>query len=86
MAKFLIGLVLVLVLVLPQVTFTIGEWEQGMIVQFGNPQRILQEPGLYFKLPILQNLVRFEKRVLTTDLARGEPALVKADPEPVGAS
>jgi modulator of FtsH protease HflC len=72
MAKFLIGLVLVLVLVLPQVVFTIGEREQGMIVQFGNPQRILQEPGLYFKLPVIQTLVRFEKRVLSTDARTAE--------------
>lgn len=72
MAKFLIGLVLVLTLVLPQVTFTIGEWEQGMIIQFGNPQRILQEPGLYFKLPVIQTLIRFEKRVLSTDARTAE--------------
>jgi modulator of FtsH protease HflC len=72
MAKFLIGLVLVLVLVLPQIVFTIGEWEQGMIVQFGNPQRILQEPGLYIKLPVIQTLVRFEKWVLSTDARTAE--------------
>jgi len=72
MAKFLIGLVLVSVLVLLQLAFTIGEWEQGMIVQFGNPQRILQEPGLYLKLPVIQTLVRFEKRVLTTDAQTAE--------------
>ena len=65
--RLLIGLGLVLVFVAAQAAFTIGEWEQGMVVQFGNPKRIIQEPGLYFKLPVAQNLVRFEKRVLTTD-------------------
>ena len=72
MARLLIGLGLVLAFALAQTAFTIGEREQGMIVQFGNPQRILQEPGLYFKLPLLQNLVRFEKRVLTTDAQTAE--------------
>jgi membrane protease subunit HflC len=72
MLKLLIGLGLVIVFALPQVAFTIGEWEQGMIVQFGNPQRILQEPGLYFKLPFVQNVVRFEKWVLTTDARTAE--------------
>ena len=43
-----------------------------MVVQFGNPKRIIQEPGLYFKLPVAQNLVRFEKRVLTTDARESE--------------
>ena len=70
--RLVIGIGLVLVFVAAQAAFTIGEWEQGMVVQFGNPKRIIQEPGLYFKLPIAQNLVRFEKRVLTTDARESE--------------
>ncbi len=70
--RLVIGLGLVLVFVAAQAAFTIGEWEQGMVVQFGNPKRIIQEPGLYFKLPVAQNLVRFEKRVLTTDARESE--------------
>ncbi len=70
--RLVIGLGLVLVFVAAQAAFTIGEWEQGMVVQFGNPKRIIQEPGLYFKLPVAQNLVRFEKRVLTTDAHESE--------------
>ena len=72
MARLLVGLGLVLVFVAAQAAFTIGEWEQGMVVQFGNPRRIIQEPGLYFKLPGVQNLVRFEKRILTTDAREAE--------------
>ncbi len=70
--RLVIGLGLVLVFVAAQAAFTIGEWEQGMVVQFGDPKRIIQEPGLYFKLPVAQNLVRFEKRVLTTDARESE--------------
>ena len=70
--RLVIGLGLVLVFVAAQAAFTIGEWEQGMVVQFGNPKRIIQEPGLYFKLSVAQNLVRFEKRVLTTDARESE--------------
>ncbi len=72
MARLLIGLGLVVVFALAQTAFTIGEGEQGMIVQFGEPKRILQEPGLYFKVPVVQNLARFEKRVLTTDARTAE--------------
>jgi modulator of FtsH protease HflC len=72
MARLLIGLGLVVAFAITQTAFTIGEREQGLIIQLGNPKRILQEPGLYFKLPILQNLVRFEKRVLTTDAQTAE--------------
>lgn len=72
MLRIIIGLGLVLVFVASQAAFTIGQWEQGMVVQFGNPKRIIQEPGLYFKLPMAQNLVRFEQRVLTTDAHESE--------------
>ncbi len=72
MTRLLVGLGLVFIVVATQTVFTIGEWEQGMVVQFGNPKRIIQEPGLYFKLPGIQNLVRFEKRVLTTDARAAE--------------
>lgn len=72
MTRLLVGLGLVFVVVAVQTVFTIGEWEQGMVVQFGNPKRIIQEPGLHFKLPGIQNLVRFEKRVLTTDARAAE--------------
>jgi len=72
MARLFIGLGLVAVFALAQTAFTIGEWEQGMIIQFGNPKRILQEPGLYFKLPVIQTLVRFDKWVLTTDARTAE--------------
>lgn len=72
MAKLLIGLGFVVAFVFIQAAFTIGEREQGLIIQLGNPKRILQEPGLYFKLPFVQNLVYFDKRVLTTDAQTAE--------------
>lgn len=72
MLRIIIGAGLVLVFVASQAAFTIGQWEQGMVVQFGNPKRIIQEPGLYFKLPMAQNVARFEKRVLTTDARESE--------------
>jgi membrane protease subunit HflC len=72
MTRLLIGLGLVIVFALTQAAFTIGEREQGLLIQLGNPKRILKEPGLYFKLPVVQNLVRFDKRVLTTDAQTAE--------------
>jgi len=47
--------------------FTIDEKEQVIITQFGKYIRTIQEPGLHFKIPIIQTLHLFEKRVLTTD-------------------
>jgi len=72
MVKLFVGLGLALLVLIPQFAFTIGEREQGLIVQFGNPQRTIQEPGLYFKMPFVQTLVRIDKRVLTTDARTAE--------------
>ncbi len=72
MTNVLIGLVLVLALVLPQFAFTIAEWEQGMIVRFGDPQPILEKHGLYFKLQFIDTLERFEKWVLSTEARTAE--------------
>src|SRR3990172_9189729 len=52
---------------LSSATFTIDEKEQAIITQFGKYIRTIKEPGLYFKIPIIQTLNIFEKRVLTTD-------------------
>ena len=60
-------LILIGFIFLSNATFTIDEKEQAIITQFGKYIRTIQEPGLHFKVPILQTLHLFEKRVLTTD-------------------
>lgn len=54
---------LVLVFVLPGV-FVINEQEQGLVTQLGRPIRMLQAPGLYFRVPGLQDVHRLDKRML----------------------
>ncbi len=48
-------------------TFTIDEKEQAIITQFGKYIRTIKEPGLHFKIPLIQTLHRFESRVLPLD-------------------
>jgi membrane protease subunit HflC len=54
--------------------FIIDEREQGIVVQFGDPKRVVTEPGLNFKLP-WQDVVYYDKRVLQVD---GQPEQVTA--------
>ncbi|MBN35108.1 MAG: HflC protein [Rhodospirillaceae bacterium] len=54
--------------------FTIAEYEQGIVVQFGDPRRVETEPGLEFKWP-WQDVIYYDKRVLQVD---GEPEQVTA--------
>lgn len=72
MIRILIGLGVFAFALIAQTAFTINEREQGLVVQFGDPKRIIQEPGLYFKLPFVQTLVRVDKRILTTDARTAE--------------
>ena len=48
--------------------FTMNERQQGLVLQFGEPKRVIQSSGLHFKLPIIQNVVRYDIRILEYDL------------------
>jgi modulator of FtsH protease HflC len=56
----------------PQALFIIDEREQAIITQFGAYIRTITEPGLHAKLPFVQTVHRFDKRVLATDAEPGE--------------
>ena len=49
------------------VAFTVPQWQQAVVVQLGEPVRTVQEPGLYFKLPLIQDVLYFDKRLLAYD-------------------
>ena len=48
--------------------FTMNEREQGLVLQFGEPKRVIKSTGLHFKIPLIQNVVRYDKRILEYDL------------------
>ncbi|HUI28024.1 MAG TPA: protease modulator HflC [Candidatus Kryptonia bacterium] len=54
------------------VAYTVPQWEQAIVVQLGEPVRTVQEPGLYFKLPLIQNVLFFDKRLLAYDASPRE--------------
>jgi membrane protease subunit HflC len=49
-------------------TFVVQQTEQALVLQFGGVRSVIKEPGLYFKLPFVENVVVLEKRVLDLDL------------------
>ncbi len=53
--------------VVSSAVFTVHQAQQVIVMQFGNPKRVVIEPGINVKLPFLQNLVVYEKRVLNLD-------------------
>ena len=65
--KFLIPVIIVLGVVLFQSAFIVQEINQAIVLQFGNPKRIITDAGLKFKLPFIQNVVYLDKRILNLD-------------------
>ncbi len=68
-----IGLVLVVILLIVggQTVFIVGEWEQAIVIQLGKFKRAIQEPGLNWKIPFIQQAITLERRILASD---AEPA------------
>ena len=78
MNRFLIvfGAILVALGFLSTATFfTVGQAQQAMVLQFGAPVRVVQDPGLKMKIPFLQNVLYFEKRLLDFDAEPTEVVL-----------
>ena len=45
--------------------FIVDQTQQSLVLQFGEPKRTIQQPGLNWKIPFIQNVVYYEKRVLS---------------------
>lgn len=67
--------ILVLVLVVVAGTsclYTVDETDQVVITQFGEYKRTEREPGLHVKMPLIEVVLRFEKRILSSDANRAK--------------
>ncbi len=65
---YILGGVLALFILLWNfVFFTVDQTQQALVIQFGQPQRVVTEPGLNVMIPFAQSVVFFEKRVLALD-------------------
>ncbi|MEM7499948.1 MAG: protease modulator HflC [Pseudomonadota bacterium] len=52
--------------------FIVDEREQGLVLQFGEVKRIANEPGLYFRVPFIQEVAFYEDRILPVELSEIE--------------
>jgi len=65
--KILLPIIGVLAFISYTTMFTVNEIQQGIILQFGDPKRVIQKAGLNFKIPFVQNVVLLDKRILNLD-------------------
>ena len=68
----LLGIAVLVVAILaafamPQIFYFVNETDQVVITQFRRPIRTVTAPGLHIKVPFIQAVNRFEKRILRSD-------------------
>ncbi len=65
---FVVGIIVVVIgIVLSSALFTVDQREQDIVMQFGDPRDVVSEPGLHVKMPFIQDVVIYEKRILDLD-------------------
>ena len=55
--KFILPIIIIIAAVAFFSIFIVKEVNQAIVLQFGDPKRIITKPGLNFKLPFIQNVV-----------------------------
>ncbi len=69
--NFLGALAGTVLVILAMSIFTVDQRQFAVVFQLGEVKRAIAEPGLYFKIPMVQNVRYFEKRIITLD--NGDP-------------
>jgi modulator of FtsH protease HflC len=67
---FLVGLGIVAAIIVVGALssfFTVHQAQQAIVLQFGEPRRVIKEAGLHAKIPFVQNVIYFDKRLLDFD-------------------
>ena len=67
MKKFIIPIIILIAATIYFSVFIVKEVNQAIVLQFGDPKRIIMKPGINFKIPFIQNVVFLDKRILNLD-------------------
>jgi len=67
LGKFLLPIIIAIGFVAYLSFFTVKEINQAIVLQFGDPKKVIAEPGLQIKIPFIQNVVFLDRRILSLD-------------------
>jgi len=70
--KFILPVIIAIGVVIYLSLFVVKEINQAIVLQFGNPKKIISTPGLQVKIPFIQNVVFLDRRILSLDPAPEE--------------
>ncbi len=62
------GIVILIVIAYSLFTFTVDETKKAAVLRFGEIVRVVEDPGLHFKLPFVNNVIYLEDRLLSYDI------------------
>ena len=65
--KFIIPVIIAIGFLIYLSLFTVKEINQAIVLQFGDPKRVIDQPGLKIKIPFIQNVVFLDRRILSLD-------------------
>jgi len=65
--KFLLPFIVVAGFAIYLSLFVVKEINQAIVLQFGDPKKVIVKPGLQFKIPFIQNVVFLDRRILNLD-------------------
>ncbi|MFP4304769.1 protease modulator HflC [Rhodosalinus sp.] len=68
-STFLIPVIVIVAVAIWSSLFVVDEREKALVLQFGQIKQVREEPGLGFKLPIIQEVVKYDDRILSLDTA-----------------
>jgi len=71
-SRFLLPVIVVAGFAIYLSLFTVKEINQAIVLQFGDPKKVIAEPGLQVKIPFIQNVVFIDRRILSLDPAPEE--------------
>lgn len=69
MKKIIISILALIVIVSSTSLFQVSEIENAVVIRLGKPKEVVTEPGLYVKLPFVDDVRYFDKRLLNYDAA-----------------
>jgi len=72
LSRFILPIIVIAGFVVYLSFFTVKEINQAIVLQFGDPKRVIAKPGLQVKIPFIQNVVFLDRRILSLDPAPEE--------------
>ena len=67
-STFILPVIVVAIVVLLSSIFIVDERERALVLQFGRVVAVKEEPGIAFKIPLIQEVVRYDDRILSRDI------------------